>query len=220
MPFGHTSPQREAAGDVSPPSLHLTFLWECKDSLIKAFSTKKDSWQDDCTSMYSFCSVYCVSGSIIKFSGEMNIGETDCLGPNEGQHSRVSPPFCIVLSASGSDIHRCTGVTAGRWSDAWIAFLIPLVSSRGGVIVPGLKRHKWLLFSGHTLQGPDFISATIARNSLGGSQVDLLTHAWPWWLTCALDQRLSPVAEQWLQLQVKTQIHGSPSIDGQRAIVA
>lgn len=35
-----------------------------------------------------------------------------------------------------------------------MAFLIPLVSSRGGVIVPGVKRYKWLLFSGHTLQGP------------------------------------------------------------------
>lgn len=39
-----------------------------------------------------------------------------------------------------------------------------------------VKWHKWLLFSGHTLEGPDFIIRTMAHNSLGSSQVDRLTH--------------------------------------------
>lgn len=49
-------------------------------------------------------------------------------------------------------------------------------SSYGGVRVCCVKRHKWLLFSGHTLEGPDFITGTMAHNSLGSSQVDRLTH--------------------------------------------
>lgn len=62
--------------------------------------------------MYSVCSVYCVNGSLTNVPGEMNIGENNCLGLNEGRPSRVSPPFCVVLSASASDNRRCTG---SRW---------------------------------------------------------------------------------------------------------
>lgn len=60
----------------------------------------------------------------------------------------------------------------------------------------------------------------MAHNSLGGSQVDLLTHTWPWWLTWAPDQQRSLVAEHWLQLHLKTQIHGSHSTDRRQAIGA
>lgn len=43
----------------------------------------------------------------------MYIGENTCLCLNEGQQSHVSPPFCIVLSASGSDNCRCMGSRCG-----------------------------------------------------------------------------------------------------------
>lgn len=49
-------------------------------------------------------------------------------------------------------------------------------SSCAGVIVCCLKWHKWLLFSGHTLQGPAFLLRTMTHDSLGSSQVDRLTH--------------------------------------------
>lgn len=52
-------------------------------------------------------------------------------------------------------------------------------SSCGGVIVCHVKWHKWLLFNGHTLQGPEFILITMAHNSQGSSQVDRLTHTAP-----------------------------------------
>lgn len=48
--------------------------------------------------------------------------------------------------------------------------------SCGGVIVCRVKWHKWLLFNGHTLEGPAFLLCTKAQDSLGSSQVDRLTH--------------------------------------------
>lgn len=68
--------------------------------------------------MYSVCSVYRVDGSIINVPGEMNIGENNCLGLNEGQQCRVSPPFCVVLSAFSKRQSQVHGVTVGRWKDA------------------------------------------------------------------------------------------------------
>lgn len=38
-----------------------------------------------------------------------------------------------------------------------------------------VKWYKWLLLSRHTLQGPVFLLSTMTHNSLGSSQVDLLS---------------------------------------------
>lgn len=87
----------------------LISVTKSRDGLIKTLSTKRDSWQYDFTCIHSVYSVCCVSGRIVNVSGEINIGENTCLCLTEGQQSRVSPPFCIVLSESGSDNCRCKG---------------------------------------------------------------------------------------------------------------
>lgn len=76
----------------------------------------------------------------------------------------------------GSDRLRCAGSQRGGRKNGPVD---STGSSSGAVIVRGVKQHKWLLFSGHTLQGPDFITATMAHNSLGSSQVDRLTRTAP-----------------------------------------
>lgn len=84
--------------------------------------------------------------------------------------------FAVRLRRVRKRSSQVRGVTAGGRKNGPVD---STGSSLGGVIVRGVKRHKWLLFSGHTLQGPDFITATMAHNSLGSSQVDRLTRTAP-----------------------------------------